>query len=134
MYLIDSNLKSEIKHTHKLQTGTIYVFEHFLVSEFSEGAVIDFDCMLEIYHYLNAYSENKSFFGYISNRVHKYNVKVTDFMKTKTIPQKIYPTAIVTYDDEGKNTYEFERQVSNCQAILCDSLDKAVTSLKLSFI
>ncbi|MFT5892374.1 MAG: hypothetical protein ACI9Y7_002484, partial [Dokdonia sp.] len=117
------------KKIHKLQQGTIYVFEDFLVSEFKEDAIIDFDCFVQLYHYLNSYSENKPSFGYISNRVYKYTVKVTDFMKTRSLAQKIYPTAVVTYDDESRNTFKFEKQIYNCQATLCESLDKAVMLL-----
>lgn len=129
MYLENSVINKEVKKIHKLPQGTIYVFENFLVSEFKEGVIIDFDCLVQIYHYLNSYSENKRFFGYISNRVHKYTVKVTDFMKTKSLTQKFYPTAVVTYDEEGRNTFKFEKQVNDCQAILCESLDKAVLYL-----
>ncbi|WP_299684677.1 hypothetical protein [uncultured Dokdonia sp.] len=133
MYLENSVINKEVKKIHKLPQGTIYVFENFLVSEFKEGVIIDFDCFVQIYHYLNSYSENKRFFGYISNRVHKYTVKVTDFMKTKSLTQKFYPTVVVTYDEEGKNTFKFEKQVNNCQAILCESLDKAVHHLTRNF-
>ncbi len=130
MYLKNSSLKSEIKKVHQLQNGTIYVFEDFLVSEFKEGAVIGFDNFVEIYHYLNSYGQDKKFFGYISNRVHKYTVKVIDFMNTKSMTQKTYPTAVVTYDEEGRNTFKFEKQVNNCQTILCESLEKAVIYLE----
>ena len=133
MYLEDSIINREVKKVHKLKQGTIYVFENFLVSEFKEDVIIDFDCFIQLYHYLNSYSENKRSFGYISNRVHKYTVKVTDFMKTKSMAQKIYPTAVVTYDDEGKSTFLFEKKVYNCQAILCESLDKAVHHLTGNF-
>ncbi|GGG05377.1 hypothetical protein GCM10011344_02260 [Dokdonia pacifica] len=129
MYLENSTINREVKKVHKLPNGTIYVFDDFLVSEFKEDAIIDFDCFVQLYHYLNSYSENKKSFGYISNRVHKYTVKVTDFMRTKSLTQKIYPTAVVTYDDEGKNTFMFEKKVYNCQAFLCDSLDKAINHL-----
>ncbi|WP_299766089.1 hypothetical protein [uncultured Dokdonia sp.] len=129
MYLENSAINKEVKKVHQLSNGTIYVFENFLVSEFKEGAIIDFDCFVQLYHYLNSYSENKQSFGYISNRVHKYTVKVADFMKTKSLGQKAYPMAVVTYDEEGENTFKFEKQVNNCQAILCESLDKAVTYL-----
>jgi hypothetical protein len=129
MYLKDSTIKNEVKKIHKLQKGTIYVFDNFIVSEFNEGVLVDLDCLTEVYYYLNAYSENKHGFGYISNRVHQYTVKVTDFMKTKILTQKIYPTAVVAYDEISKNTFKFEKQVNNCSAVLCESLDKAVIYL-----
>lgn len=129
MYLENSTIKSKVKNTHILQQGIIYVFEDFLVSEFKEDAIIDFDCFVQLFHYLNSYSENKTSYGYISNRVHKYTVKVADLMKTRPLAQKAYPTAVVTYDDESKKTFNFEKQIYNCQAVLCESLDKAVISL-----
>jgi hypothetical protein len=129
MHLKDSTIKNEVKKIHKLEQGTIYVFEDFIVSEFKEDAIIDFDCFVQLYHYLNSYSENKSSYGYISNRVYNYTVKVTDFMKTRPLAQKVYPTAVVTYDDESRNTFNFEKKIYNCQAMLFESLDKAVMSL-----
>lgn len=129
MYLTESIINKEVKETHLLKKGTLYVFDDFLVSEFNEGVVVDFDCIVEIYHYLNSYSENKLGFGYISNRVHKYTVKITDFMKTTSFAQKIYPTVVVAYDQASRDTFKFEKQINNCHAILCDSLEKAATYL-----
>ncbi len=133
MYLENSIIRKEVKEIHKLNNGIIYVFENFLVSEFKPDAIIDFDSFVQLYHYLNSYSENKESFGYISNRVHNYTVKVADFMKARPLAQKVYPTAVVTYDEETTKTFEFERQVyKNCQAVLCESLDKAIASVSRS--
>jgi len=130
MYLENSTIRKEVKEIHKLDYGTIYVFENFLVSEFKADTIIDFDCFVLLYHYLNSYGEHKESFGYISNRVHKYTVKVADFMKARPLAQKIYPTAVVAYDDEAAKTFMFEKQIyKNCNAVLCDSLDKAIDSV-----
>lgn len=129
MYLKDSIIQSDVKRIHELQQGTVYVFDDFLVSEFKEGAIVDFDCFVQLYHYLNSYSENKPSFGYISNRIHNYTIKIADFMRTRALAQKIYPTAVVTYNDEGRNTFNFEKQINNCHAISCESIDKAVIYL-----
>ncbi|MFC4634297.1 hypothetical protein ACFO3O_10285 [Dokdonia ponticola] len=133
MYLENSTVCKEVKKIHKLDYGTIYVFEDFLVSEFKADAIIDFDCFVQLYHYLNSYSEHKESFGYISNRIHKYTVKVADFMKARPFAQKIYPTAVVTYDEETTKTFNFEKKIyTNCEAVLCDSLDKAIASVSRS--
>lgn len=130
MYLENSTICREVKEIHKLNNGTIYVFENFLVSEFKPDTIIDFDCFVQLYHYLNFYGEHKESFGYISNRVHKYTVKVADFMKARSLAKKVYPTTVVTYDEETTKTFKFEKQIyTNCQAILCESLDKAVASI-----
>lgn len=129
MHLKDSTIKDGVKKIHNLQQGTIYVFENFMISEFNEGAIIDFDCFVQLFHYLNSYSENKESFGYISNRVNNYTVKVTDFMETRPLAQKVYPSAVITYDEKGRNTFKFEKQINDCHAILCESLDKAVLYL-----
>lgn len=133
MYLENSTIYKEVKNIHKLDQGTIYVFEDFLVSEFKADAIIDFDCFVQLYHYLNSYSEYKDSFGYISNRVHKYTVKVADFMKARPLAQKVYPTAVITYDEESTKTFLFEKSIyKNCQAVLCDSLDKGIVSVTRS--
>ncbi len=132
MYLIDSSLKKDIKNIHNLKNGIVYVFEHFLVLEYNEGAIVDFDSIAETYHLLSHYSEYKNRFGYISNRIHKYTLKIADFIKNKSLAQKKYPTAIVIYDEQGLNEYEFEKQVSDCKAIICKSLEEAVSSLSPS--
>lgn len=129
MYLTDSIISTEVKKVHTLKKGTLYVFDYFIVSEFNEGIILDFDCIVEVYHYLNSYSEDKPGFGYISNRVHKYTVKVADFIKTKSLAQKVYPTVVVAYGEASKNTFRFEKRINNCHAILCESLDNAVTYL-----
>lgn len=133
MYLIDSNLKNEIKNVHYLKKGTVFVFENFLVVEYNEDAIVGFDCIAETYHLLNHYSEHKNCFGYISNRVHKYTLKIADFIKIKSLAKKKYPTAIVIYDEKGLNAYKFEKQVSDCKAIICKSLNEATSTLSRSF-
>ncbi|MEP0265749.1 hypothetical protein [Dokdonia sp.] len=129
MYLTESIISTEVKKVHNLKKGTLYVFDNFIVSEFNEGIILDFDCIVEVYHYLNLYSKNKHNFGYISNRIHQYTVKVTDFMKANVLAQKMYPSAVVAYDEASKNTFKFEKQLNNCHAILCDSLENAVVYL-----
>jgi len=101
MYLIESNLKADIKKVHYLKKANVYVFENYLVIDF----------------------------GYISNRIHKYTVNIADFIKNNSLFQKKYPTAIVIYDDVGLSQYKFEKQLSNCKAIICKSLKEAVTAL-----
>ncbi|WP_299766091.1 hypothetical protein [uncultured Dokdonia sp.] len=132
MYLIDSSLKNEIKKIHYLKKATVFIFENFLVVEYNQDAIVDFDCIAETYHLLSHYSEQKNCFGYISNRVHKYTLKIADFIKIKSLAQKKYPTAIVIYDEQGLNEYKFEQQIANCKAIVCKSLNEAVNSLSLS--
>lgn len=129
MYLIESNLKADIKKVHYLKKANVYVFENYLVIEYNEDAIVDFNCIAETYHLLNYYGENKKYFGYISNRIHKYTVNIADFIKNNSLFQKKYPTAIVIYDDVGLSQYKFEKQLSNCKAIICKSLKEAVTAL-----
>ena len=54
-------------------------------------------------------------------------------MKARPFAQKIYPTAVVTYDEETTKTFNFEKKIyTNCEAVLCDSLDKAIASVSRS--
>ena len=116
MNILDSQLKNEIKHTHLLKEGPAYIFENFLVTEFKEGATVDYQCFKEIYALLDNYSKGNKQFGFLSNRVNNYAVKATDFLliakeRKDTTP---YKSGVINYDQEGHRMFLFEKQFYKC--------------------
>lgn len=133
MYLLETVSEKEIKNVHSLKAGPVYVFDNFLVSEFNEGALIDYNCFIELYTLLDIYSSNNKNYGYISHRKNTYAVKAADFLKVQKVVAKKYPVAVVTYNKEAVKMFEFEKQLYKCDASLFNSLDKAMTWFSQSF-
>ena len=112
-----------------LKAGPIYVFEEFLVTEFEEGAIVDFECFLDLYNLLDIYSPNNKAFGFLSNRVNSYSVRAGDFLKAQSLSIKKYPTAVVTYNESGRKMFAFEKQIYKCQSEVFGDLDPAMSWL-----
>ncbi len=133
MYLLETVSRKEIKKIHILKAGPVYVFDTYIVSEFNEGALIDYSCFIELYSLLDIYSNNNDTYGYISHRKNTYAVKAADFLKVQSVIDKKYPVAVVTYNEDASKMFEFEKQLYKCDASLFNSLDKAMTWLSQSF-
>ncbi|MEQ3654421.1 MAG: hypothetical protein ABNH00_01020 [Dokdonia sp.] len=128
MRILESNLKPLIKHTHLLKAGPVFVFDTFLVTEFHEGSVVDYDCFKALYSLLDRYSKGDRAFGFLSNRVNSYSVKATDFVslnKERNTEQK-YLSAIVTYDTFGQQMFSFEKQIYKCSSEVFTGIEPAL--------
>lgn len=128
MRILESNLRSSIRHTHLLKAGPVYVFDTFLVTEFYEGSVIDYDCFKAIYSLLDTYSNGDRGYGFVSNRINSYSVKATDFVtlaKERKAGQT-YLSAIVTYDSFGQQMFSFEKQIYQCNSSVFTGIESAL--------
>lgn len=128
MKILETNITDQIKHIHLLKEGPAYVFDNFLVTEFEEGATIDYQCFKAIYHLLDTYSQGNSQFSFLSNRVHSYAVKAADFLIVEQEREGAlrYKSAVISYDPTGHRMFSFEKKLYKCDTKLFFGLDKAI--------
>jgi hypothetical protein len=128
MKILESSIKNQIKHIHLLKEGPAYIFENFVVTEFKEGATIDYECFKEIYALLDTYSGGDKQFGFLSNRVNNYAVKATDFivLAQERKDATRYKSGVINYDIEGHQMFSFEKQFYKCDTKQFFGLNQAI--------
>lgn len=99
------------KH-HKTSIGDVYFFDHFFVGEFYEGLDLNFDNFEEVTLLVKTYFPDQPF-GFISNRINSYAIRLDDAEKfNKTFPNlKAY--AIVIYNPMSEKVFEIENHFFN---------------------
>lgn len=101
MRIKDSNLADFIEDIHISNNGTYYFFENFIIAEINEGVTYTWESAQDIIEAaLEHYGENPSI-CYITNRVNKYEVKPSDWLKFFRKSYFINGYAIVSYTERG---------------------------------
>lgn len=100
MNVMNSELLNLIEATYVSDKGNFYFFNKFIVSEMNQGAIFSWEDSLEIQSIaIDYYGEQKPI-GYISNRVNKYSVRPTDWLKFKKM-RNLTGYAIVAHTEQG---------------------------------
>jgi len=91
----------------KYPFGNFYLFENFVVGEIKEDIVFTWEqhAKLIVEEILNLYESNGQDLVYITNRIHSYAVKPSDWLKFYKSDFKLKAYAIVSYTPRGtRNT------------------------------
>lgn len=101
MKIEDSNLADFIEDIHISDNGTYYFFENFIIAEINEGVTYTWDSAQDVIKaVLEHYGENPSV-SYITNRVNKYEVRPSHWLKFFKNSYFINGYAIVSYTERG---------------------------------
>ena len=117
---------------YHLDIGSIYVFDTFLVTEFNEGILLDYDKYKLIGAIIEDHFTHLESFGYIANRIHKYATTPTELIDVKKHMKSIPRTAYVYYDESTKESSIFESAFCPYEAAFFENLEKALHWVKAS--
>ncbi|TXE15150.1 hypothetical protein FUA26_01175 [Seonamhaeicola algicola] len=109
MLVKKSFLEKKIIAEKTIPIGSLYFFENFLVAEFNEGVVVNFESFNDATTLVKEFYGNKPF-GFISNRVNSYAIDLYDaplFMKEFT---NLEAYATVIYNAINNKLFELEKR------------------------
>ncbi|WP_299311400.1 hypothetical protein [uncultured Aquimarina sp.] len=102
-YVKDSICYQDAIHELNYSFGDFYLFDRFVIGEFKEDTVVTWDdhAKLLVEDLTNLYDHDGSNVVYITNRVHRYAVKPSDWLKFYKSDYKMKGYAIVSYTPKG---------------------------------
>ncbi|WP_103068128.1 hypothetical protein [Aquimarina sediminis] len=102
-YIKDSPFYKDAIHEFEYSCGTYYLFDTFVVAEIKEGITYTWDDHAKpiVEELTHLYDQNGENIVYISNRVHLYSVKPSDWIKFFSNNYKLKAYAIVSYTQRG---------------------------------
>lgn len=102
-YLKDSSFYKDAIHEFSYSYGTYYLFDTFVVAEINEGVVYSWEDHAKpiVERLAHLYDQNGENIVYISNRVHSYAVKPSDWLKFFKNNYALKGYAIVGYTSKG---------------------------------
>lgn len=101
MKVENSNIKDPIEDIHVSENGIYYFFKDFIIAEIHQGVIYTWDSAQDIIQAAHEhYGENPSI-CYITNRVNKYSINPTDWLKFFNTKNSLNGYAIVSYSKNG---------------------------------
>ena len=102
-FVKDSIFYKEAIHILNYPFGNFYLFEKFVIGEFKEDVVVTWDdhAKILVEDLTSLYDHNGENIVYITNRVHSYAVKPSDWLKFYKSDYRIKGYAIVSYTPRG---------------------------------
>lgn len=107
MSIIESPIYNNLLYRKTIALGNLYFFETFLVAEFREGVIINYDNFNEAELAIKKQYSNTDF-GFISNRIHSYSIVITDASKFNSVFSNLKAYATVTYSTFASKVFEME--------------------------
>ena len=107
----------------KTKIATVYFYEHLVVFEANEGAVISYSTSIQMLLKGIQIMKNRPLV-YIANRINSYSVNPTDFKYLEAVPT-LKGIAMVHYSDESKVNAAYEAKFFNKPIESFDSLNEA---------
>ncbi|MHA7057231.1 hypothetical protein ACWGOQ_0008440 [Aquimarina sp. M1] len=131
-YLKDSIYYHDAIHELNYSFGNFYLFDGFVVGEFREDTVVTWDdhAKLLVEDLTNLYDHNGDNVVYITNRVHSYAVKPSDWIKFYRSDYKMRGYAIISYTKKGILNALIEKLFIKSRFRSFESLADAVTWAK----
>ena len=125
MSIIDSPIHNKLLFKKTITLGNLYFFETYLIAEFNEGVIINFDNFNEAQLAIKEHYNNAAF-GFISNRIHSYSIVITDAPKFNTTFNNLKAYATVTYSSFASKVFEMENHFFEFNRKNFDDLSNAI--------
>ncbi|WP_040249394.1 hypothetical protein [Psychroserpens mesophilus] len=125
MSIIDSPIYNKLLFKKTITLGNLYFFETYLIAEFNEGVIINFDNFNEAQLAIKEHYNNAAF-GFISNRIHSYSIVITDAPKFNTTFNNLKAYATVTYSSFASKVFEMENHFFEFNRKNFDDLSNAI--------
>ncbi|UOB17310.1 hypothetical protein [Abyssalbus ytuae] len=104
-----SGLIANLLDYHIFDFGYVYFFENVMVSEFNEGAVIEYHHLEEVLSFIFQYYKKNQNIVYISNRVNSYSINPTDLLRFTDKFPNVKAVAVIIYNDTAKKMFRIEK-------------------------
>lgn len=116
-------------HVLNYDFGDFYLYDKFIVAEFNDGEVVSWDAVGKILveDIRGIYGPKSKELIYLSNRVNKYSVIPSDWIKFKRNNCNIKGYGIISYSNRSYLNALLERLFVNTKLRFFNSLDSAIT-------
>lgn len=94
--IIQQHRSEKLIALHQTAIGNFHFFESYVVTEFKEGILVDFESCNEFCLLLNRYYSTQKKFAIISKRKFSYSINPTDYRYLKVMLHNLKGIAIVT--------------------------------------
>ncbi|WP_298319238.1 hypothetical protein [uncultured Aquimarina sp.] len=127
-YVRDSIFYQDAIHELNYSFGDFYLFDRFVIGEFKEDTVVTWDdhAKLLVEDLTNLYDHDGSNVVYITNRVHRYAVKPSDWIKFYKSDYRMKGYAIVSYTPKGLLNSLIEKLFIKSKFKSFESLEEAI--------
>ena len=132
VYVKDTQYYNDALHVMTYPSGTYYLFDTFVIAEMKEGIVYTWeDHARQIVEELtHLYDHNGENIVYISNRVHSYSTRPSDWIKFYRSDFKLRAYGIVSYSKKSLMTAVMEKIFMRNRFQSFTSLDDAIAWAK----
>ena len=101
MKVENSNIKDRIEDIHVSENGIYYFFKDYVIAEIHSGVIYTWDSAQDVIAAAkNHYGDNLNI-CYITNRINKYSINPTDWLKFFNTKNNLNGYAIVSYSKNG---------------------------------
>ncbi|WP_111682881.1 hypothetical protein [Winogradskyella tangerina] len=125
MIITNSNLKDKNCTRVKVNLGTIFLFENYVVTNFDEGVDINYDNYYEVGMLMKDYFKDRPF-GYIANRSHSYSIDLTDAHVFNEEFPNLKAYAVVAYNTLTERVFEIENHFFKSERNTFKTIEEAV--------
>ena len=101
MKIENSNIKDHIEDIHVSKYGVYYFFKDFVIGEIHQGVIYTWESAQDIIIAAHDHYGGNPNICYITNRVNKYSIKPTDWLKFFSTKNNLNGYAIVSYSKNG---------------------------------
>jgi len=131
-YVKNSEFYRDAIHELNYTFGDFYLFEEFVIGEFKEDVLVTWDdhAKILVEDLTNLYDHNGENIVYITNRVHSYAVKPSDWLKFYKSDYKMRGYAIVSYTPKGLLNTLLEKLFIKSRFRSFESLEEAINWAK----
>lgn len=132
VYVKDTKYYNDALHVMTYPSGTYYLFDTFVIAEMKEGIVFTWeDHAKQIVEELtHLYDHNGENIVYISNRVHSYSTRPSDWIKFYRSDFKLKAYGIISYSKKSLMTAVMEKIFMRNRFQSFTSLDEAIAWAK----
>ncbi|GAA4245071.1 MULTISPECIES: hypothetical protein [Winogradskyella] len=123
----DSKYSTQIEYRkEEFSFGTIYITEHFLLSEFNEGIHVDYNIASELISRFSNFISKGVKIGYIANRYNSYSFDPQLWVDFNKDYDAFIASAIVTYSNFSYLNASLEKKFFNKSLKRCKNIDEAI--------
>ena len=132
VYVKDTQYYNDALHVMTYPSGNYYLFDTFVIAEMKEGIVFTWeDHAKQIVEELtHLYDHNGENIVYISNRVHSYSTRPSDWIKFYRSDFKLKAYGIISYSKKSLMTAVMEKIFMRNRFQSFTSLDEAIAWAK----
>ncbi|MGI9552482.1 MAG: hypothetical protein ACR2MT_14870 [Aurantibacter sp.] len=116
-------------HVLSYDFGDFYLYDRFIIAEFNDGEVVSWDCMGRILvdDIRGIYGDQSKELIYISNRINKYSVVPSDWIKFKRNECHIKGYGIISYSNRSYLNALLEKLFVSTKLQFFNSLESAIS-------